>query len=263
VQLLAAFALLSLSLSAQSRHAKPATSGPSGQQVFASACASCHGLDGRGGERAPNIAQAAAVQRLSDQELTRIVTEGVPGTGMPAFHSLGSSGISAVVKYLRVLQGRGQPSALPGVAQRGETLFFGGAGCSSCHMVAGRGGFLASDLSGYGKTHSADEMREAILKPGRDSALRAKNAVVTTNDGKRLEGIVRNEDNFSIQLQSQDGTYHFIDKSDAKSVEYDPTPVMPNYEATLSHSDLNDIVSYLVTAARNSKTETASDQEER
>jgi putative heme-binding domain-containing protein len=202
------------------------------------------------------------VQRLSDHELTRIVTEGVTGTGMPAFHSLGSAGISAVVKYLRVLQGRSGPSALPGVAERGQTLFFGNAGCSSCHMVGGQGGFLASDLSAYGKSHSVDETREAILKPGRDSAQPAKNAVVITNDGTRLEGMVRNEDNFSIQLQSKDGTYHFIDKSDAKDVHYDSTPVMPNYETSLSPGDLNDIVSYLVTAARNSQAE-ASDHEER
>jgi len=203
------------------------------------------------------------VQRLSDQEITRIVTEGVPGTGMPAFHSLGSEGISAVVNYLRVLQGRGQPSVLPGVADRGHALFFGRAGCSSCHMVGGQGGFLASDVSGYGKTHNVDEIRDAIMKPGRDSALRTKNAVVTTNDGMRFEGIVRNEDNFSIQLQSKDGSYHFIDKSDAQSVRYDPTPVMPNYAGTLSSIDVNDIVSYLVTAARNSKAEAASDQQER
>lgn len=261
--MVAAVALFPLFLSAQSRHSKPANSGGTGQQIFASACASCHGLDGRGGERAPNIAEAAAVQRLSDQELTRIVAEGVPGTGMPAFHSLGSSGISAVVKYLRVLQGRGQPSALPGVATRGQSLFFGTAGCSTCHMVSGQGGFLASDLSGYGKAHNVDEIREAILKPGRDSAQRAKNAVVTTKDGTRLEGIVRNEDNFSIQLQSKDGTYHFIDKADAQDVQYDSTPLMPNYETTLSPGDLNDIVSYLVTAARNSKAEAASDHEER
>jgi putative heme-binding domain-containing protein len=258
-------ALLTCSAPAQSRHAKPAkSSSAAGQQMFASACGSCHGLDGRGGERAPNIAQAATVQRLSDQQLTRIVTEGVPGTGMPAFHSLGSGGISAVVKYLRVLQGRAAPSVVPGVATRGQALFFGRAGCSSCHMVGGQGGFLASDLSGYGKSHSLDEIRQAIVKPRADSAQRAKNAVVTTQDGTRLEGIVRNEDNFSIQMQSKDGTYHFIDKSDTKNVEYDPTPVMPaNYDSTLSRDDLNDIVSYLVTTAKASKVETPAGDEER
>ncbi|PYX83328.1 MAG: hypothetical protein DMG70_10520, partial [Acidobacteria bacterium] len=115
----------------------------SGHKIFASMCASCHGLDGKGGERAPDIARAPAIQRLSDERLKRVVEEGVPGTGMPAFHVLGSSGAKAVVRYLRVLQGRGRLSALPGDAARGRALFFGSAGCSGCHMVAGAGGFIA------------------------------------------------------------------------------------------------------------------------
>ena len=93
-----------------------------GQKIFASTCAGCHGLDGRGGERAPNIAQNREVQRLSDAELTRIVQEGVPGTGMPAFHSLASSDVKAVVAYLRTLQGTNKTSALPGNPVRGKAV---------------------------------------------------------------------------------------------------------------------------------------------
>lgn len=262
VQLIIALALLSLSASAQSRRSNPASA--TGAHIFASACASCHGLDGRGGERAPNIAQAPAVQRRSDEELTHIVTEGVPGTGMPAFHSLGSSGISAVVKYLRMLQGREQPSVLPGNAIRGRSLFFSDhAACSSCHMVAGQGGFIASDLSSYGKSHSVAEIREAILNPGRDSDTHARLAVVITKDGKHYDGLIRNEDNFSIQLQSMDGTYHFMDKADTTNVEYSSTTLMSsNYGATLSRGELNDIISYLLSAAKNSSSETSSENQE-
>src|ERR1035438_7053255 len=59
-----------------------------GQQTFASTCAGCHGLDGRGGERAPNIAESPKVQRIGRAHVARIIENGVPGTGMPAFHSL-------------------------------------------------------------------------------------------------------------------------------------------------------------------------------
>jgi cytochrome c oxidase cbb3-type subunit III len=250
-------------LGQQSRHPKHATSSVNGQQIFASACAGCHGLDGRGGERAPNIAQAPAAQRLSDQNLIRIVAEGVPGTGMPAFHSLGTDGISAVVTYLRVLQGRGEPSVLPGDPTRGQALFFGRAECSSCHMIGGQGGFLASDLSGYGKGHSVEEIRQAILNAGRDSDLHVKHAVVTAEDGKQYDGLVRNEDNFSIQLQAMDGSYHFFEKADVRNVQYQAEPVMPsNYDSTLSHGELNDIISYLVAAAKSSQAEAASEREE-
>ena len=72
-------------------------------------------LDGRGGERAPNIAQNREVQRLSDPELMRIVREGVPGTGMPAFHSLASSEVKAVVAYLRSLQGINKSPPCPAI----------------------------------------------------------------------------------------------------------------------------------------------------
>ncbi len=182
---------------------------------------------------------------------------------MPAFHSLGSNGVNAVVKYLRVLQGRGQASVLPGNAARGQALFFGKANCSSCHMIAGRGGFIASDLSNYGKSHSVDETREAILKPGRDSELHAKHALVKTNDGKQYEGMIRNEDNFSVQLQALDGTYHFFDRMDIKGIDYSAGTLMPtDYSTTLNRSELNDLITYLITTAKNSKSQAASNDED-
>jgi cytochrome c oxidase cbb3-type subunit III len=125
-----------------------------GKQTFSSTCANCHGLDGRGGERAPNIAERPKVQQLSDAQLFKIIENGIPGTGMPAFHSLDSANIKAVVAYLRTLQGTGQPVKLPGDPERGETIFLGKAGCSGCHMVAGIGGFIASDLSAYARAHT-------------------------------------------------------------------------------------------------------------
>jgi putative heme-binding domain-containing protein len=167
------------------------------------------------------------------------------------------------VKYLRVLQGRGQPSVLPGDATRGQQVFFGRAECSSCHMIAGEGGFLASDLSGYGKGHSVEEIRQVILSAGRDSNLHVKRATITSDDGKQYDGLVRNEDNFSIQLQAMDGSYHFFEKTNVRNVEYQPGPVMPsNYASRLSPGELNDIISYLITAAQNNNMATASEREE-
>jgi cytochrome c oxidase cbb3-type subunit III len=229
-----------------------------GQKIFASACAGCHGLDGRGGERAPNIAQNREVQRLSDSGLTHIVQEGVPGTGMPAFHSLASSEVKAVVAYLRTLQGTNKTSAMPGNPVRGKTLFYGDAGCSACHMVAGNGGFIASDLSGYGSTHSVEEIRSAITQPASDR--QAQSAVVVVRTGQQFTGRIRNEDNFSLQLQSLDGTFHFFLKSDIERLEY--KPLMPvDYASRLSAQDLDDLASYLISSARKSEPELARDDE--
>src|ERR1700722_4088449 len=115
-----------------------------GKQTFASTCANCHGLDGRGGERAPNIAENPRVLKLSDVSIAPIIQNGIPGTGMPQFHALQVVDVRAVVTYLRSLQGTKQSLKLPGDPVRGQTIFFANkAGCSGCHMVAGNGGFIA------------------------------------------------------------------------------------------------------------------------
>src|ERR1700745_2153959 len=176
-----------------------------GKQTFASTCAGCHGLDGRGGERAPSIAERAHVQRLSDAQISHIIENGVPGTGMPAFHSLQRSDVQAIVAYLRILQGRTTTLHVPGDPDRGETVFVGKAGCSGCHMVAGKGGFIASDLSSYARTHTAEQIRSAIVSPDTDQQARLVTA--TTRRGEKVVGRIRNEDNFSLQLQTLDGTF--------------------------------------------------------
>jgi putative heme-binding domain-containing protein len=235
--------------------AQPAAS-PHGEKLFAASCAGCHGLDARGGERAPNIT-VGRVQRLSDIQMFGIIEHGITGTGMPAFHSLTDSEIKSLVAHLRTLQGATKTVSLPGDPQRGKTLFFGRPKCSNCHMVAGRGGFIASDLSGYARTHSVDEIRSAITSPNPYGDRQARAATVTTRDGEKSVGRVRNEDNFSLQLQSLDGAFHFFAKSDIQSVEYNSQSLMPaDYGSTLSPEELNDLISYLINAANGSESGT-------
>jgi cytochrome c oxidase cbb3-type subunit 3 len=218
-----------------------------GQQTFASTCAGCHGLDGRGGERAPNIAESPKVQRLSNAQIARIIENGVPGTGMPAFHSLERSDIEAVITYLRTLQGTTKTEKLPGDPDRGEAVFFGKAGCSDCHMVTGKGGFVASDLTAYARSHAVEQIRSAITTPTPGSDRRVRLATATTRGGEKYVGRIRNEDNFSLQLQNLDGTFCFVDKSDLVGLESSSQTLMPSdYGSTLSSSELNDIISYLM-----------------
>lgn len=217
-----------------------------GKQLFSSSCAQCHGLDGKGSERAPNIADRENIQRLSDSQITHIVENGVPGTGMPAFHTFTSAQVRAVVGYLRVLQGKNQAVTLPGNPQKGKVIFFGKAGCSECHMAGGEGGFIASDLSHYARSHTVEQMREAIVNPSAGKQVRSM--TVTMRSGEKYVGRVRNEDNFSIQLQTLDGAFHFLDRSNIKKVEADSQPLMPgDYSTRLEKRELDDVISFLMT----------------
>jgi putative heme-binding domain-containing protein len=225
-----------------------------GRRMFESVCATCHGLDGRGGERGPNVATRAEVQRLSDEETLRILQAGVPAAGMPAFGALGVPKLQAVMGYLRILQGGSKIASIPGDPQRGKSLFFGKAGCANCHTINGSGGFLGADLSSYGSNVSIEEIRSAITDPDKDLDPRARTVLVTTRGGRQFTGIARNEDNFSLQLQSLDGAFHLFAKADLEHLEYQPKSLMPSdYGSVLSPSELDDLVSYLIRTAQATK----------
>jgi len=219
-----------------------------GSRAFASRCGMCHGIDGRGGEHAPDIT-SATVAELSDAELERILQNGIPARGMPAFAALGPAGIKFMVAYLRILQGRAGIAAVNGNPARGKELFFGRARCSDCHTVRGAGGFLGPDLSSYSGAHSPDRLRQAIVDPNRDVDLKAETVRVVTRDGTELVGLARNEDNFSLQLQTLDGSFHLLMKSDLIALSHDHHSLMPSdYASRLSAQDLDDLVSFLVSA---------------
>lgn len=238
-------------------------SSAAGEKTFASTCAGCHGLDGQGSERAPNIVKNPKVQNLSDARVYAIISNGIPGTGMPPFHTLTDEKVREIVSYLRMLQGKGGTQSLPGDATRGKEIFFGKGECSSCHAIKGTGGFLGPDLSTYGATTSAQAVLGAIVNQNRIVPAGYKQAVVTTRSGGRFEGAIRNEDNFSLQLQTKDGSFHFFQKSDLQNVERnDHSPMPANYRERLSSAELDDLVNYLMSAAANHKQTSGEDEEE-
>jgi putative heme-binding domain-containing protein len=121
--------------------------------------------------------------------------------------------------------------------------------------MRGEGGFAGPDLTAYGVDHSAMEIADAITHPKNNVDSNYKVATVVTSDDRRLRGSIRNEDNFSLQLQDADGSFHFFMKSDLKSVEYEERSSMPaDYGQRLSRSELNDLVSYVMGAGRREKT---------
>ena len=217
-----------------------------GKIAFNSTCAGCHGLDGRGSEKAPNIVSSPKVQHLSDAQLSNIVSNGIPGTGMPAFHTLTNAKVRAIVGYLHTLQGKGDTAAIPGNPVSGKNIFFGKGACSTCHTVSGEGGFLGPDLTRYGGALTPRAIRDRIVNPNRIVPVGYKLAAATTHDGNRIEGMVRSEDNFSVQLQARDGAFHFLQKSDLQNLEYLDRPIMPtDYGKRLSAAELDDLVKYL------------------
>jgi cytochrome c oxidase cbb3-type subunit III len=233
--------------------------------AFNTACASCHGLDARGGERGPDLVSRPEVVRKTDAELLKILIDGKTAAGMPSFASLAPARLSGLVGYLRSLQGRSKTLPLPGDPARGKALFFGKAKCAECHMISGQGGFFGQDLTSYATRMSADDIRSVVVTPNKDLDPRHGLVTVILADSTTLSGMARNEDNFSLQLQTPDGVFHLLNRSDIKDLTYTGRSPMPSdYGAILSPVELNDLVSYLLDTSRPASGQKAqSNREER
>jgi cytochrome c oxidase cbb3-type subunit 3 len=219
---------------------------PAAKEAFAASCAGCHGLDGKGGERAPDIVTRPNIRQKSDSELLQILQKGVPRTAMPSFSYLGEPVLHLLVARLRALQGEPAAAPLPGNARQGKQLFFGRAECSNCHMVRGEGGFFASDLTTYSRGRSPEVIHDAIVFPNRNLDPHNRTVVVTLSDGKTIEGIARNEDNFSIQMLRKDGAFFLLNKSELKSLLYrEESPMPADYGTRLSAVEVENLVNFL------------------
>src|SRR2546425_6529714 len=83
-----------------------------GEGIYAAQCASCHGPTGGGdgplaqslSVRPPALADLAVLGRFTDQELTRLILRGRPGTPMPGYaRTLDSGQVASLVAFLRVI----------------------------------------------------------------------------------------------------------------------------------------------------------------
>lgn len=224
--------------------AKNGVSVAAGRRSFESHCSPCHGLDGRGGEHAHAIATPSAAGALEDVAVAQIIRGGIPAKGMPSFSSLSEQETRDIVAYVRLLTGKSTARPTKGNSARGEQLFFGKARCGDCHMMLGKGGFIGSDLTDFVGTHSVDELRQAIVNPDRWVAPAQSAVTVTLQSGQRITGMVRNEDNFSLQLQDTDGVFHLLDKS--QIAKLDRASLMPaDYGTRLTPAELDDLISFL------------------
>jgi putative heme-binding domain-containing protein len=228
-----------------------------GESLFRGNCSFCHGLDARGGGRGPDLTQGRWIHGSSDEAIFRTITQGVPGTEMPA-NPFEDSEVWALVSYVRSLN-TAAPSPISGDPAVGQRLFFGKQKCASCHMVKGRGGHLGPDLSRVGAARSIAYLTDSIREPSKELSLgyidpnnhygiplEYDTVTVVTRDGHRIVGVAKNEDAFSIQLLGQDDELHLLLKRDLTQVRHDRRSLMPIYTSgTLSAGELQDLLAYL------------------
>ena len=216
-----------------------------GTHHFVESCAVCHGVDGRGSARGPNLTQGMIVSRGSDEEVAGVIRLGVPNSAMPAF-ALPDSEIKQLVAFIRSLGIRAAQLVVAGDRDLGKQLFFGKGRCSGCHMIRGQGGLLGPDLSNVGGDRTLAEIRQSILRPGLSEGTRYKAVSVVTLKGDKLTGTLRNRDNFSLQMMDAQGDLHFFSSAELREVALQEKSVMPeNYGTQLKETELQNLLAFL------------------
>ena len=219
-----------------------------GQRRFRQLCSSCHGRDGEGGQgegRGPNLMNSWEVRRAKDPQLFNSVKNGVPGTLMPAF-PLPDAQIWELVGFVRSLNAPASSVAVTGNPDAGETLFFNKGGCSGCHMIRGRGGFLGPDLTNSGAIRRVSELRAAILAPKELPSEGYRPLLLKTADGRQLRAVAKHYSNWSIQALDEKGELHLLHGPALQTASLQSKTWMPNdYAQRLTTAEIENLIAFL------------------
>jgi putative heme-binding domain-containing protein len=215
-----------------------------GGRVFQNSCANCHGPDGD--EIAGvDLGRGQFRRASSDQDLIRIIRNGIPGTPMPA-NNFSEEQAARVVAYLRSVARSRTSSATTGDAARGKLVFAGKGTCVNCHRVDGEGGRLGPDLSTIGQLRRSVELERSLVEPDTEVLGGNRFYRVVTKDGVTTTGRLLNLDTFTIQLLDAKEQLRSFVKSDLREHGFIEKSPMPSFKDKLDAQELADVVSYLV-----------------
>src|ERR1700688_2353404 len=234
-----------------------------GQYEFRINCALCHGLGAHGGGRGPDLTLAQKKHAHSDAELFQVISNGIPGTVMPANGTNGQGvgmtdeEIWQIISYIRSQEVKA-PARPMGDVAHGKALFYGDANCSLCHMVEGKGGRVGPELTAVGGSRTREAIIDSVRNPSRRLAWGLTEATkefpqeyesvtAVTAEGKKITGVTLNEDSFSVQIMDAGEHIHLLEKDKLQSFQKSRESAMPVYSVdVLSDKELEDIVAYLV-----------------
>ena len=212
-----------------------------GAILYQDHCLSCHGVDGGGG-KGPDLRRPKYHRAGDDEALLELIRVGILEAGMPRGWMMNTLERRQVGGYLRSI-GRKAAVKLPGDAERGRAVYER-QGCSSCHIIQGKGGSLGPELSEVGLRRGAHHLRESILNPGADLPANTAFIEAVSAQGVEIRGLLVNEDVFSIQIRDASNRFHSLDKRRLRGVRRpEDQSLMPAYD--MEAASLDDLVAYL------------------
>ncbi|GAA5521018.1 HEAT repeat domain-containing protein [Aliifodinibius salicampi] len=139
-----------------------------------------------------------------------------------------------------------QEALYGGDSGSGARIFYrnNAAQCVRCHAVGGNGGSVGPDLANIGNTLNREQLLESMVAPDARIAPGYGSVEVTLENGETISGVLKEESDAQINLQSADGETHQVSKDQITNRENSPS-AMFSMEEILSKNELRDLVEYL------------------
>ena len=140
----------------------------------------------------------------------------------------------------------------PGDPAAGARIFYHpkGAQCFTCHRINGRGGNIGPDLTTIGATTVRERILNSILDPSRDVAPEFVPWQFVLKDGRRLSGVIVEENDGAVRLGDTTGTVTKIKVTDIDRRVVQKGSIMPDKLVDLlTQQELRDLVAFLINSA--------------
>jgi len=233
-----------------------------GKALYDQHCTACHGANAGAGDRAPAIVLSGATSMRgarSDAQIVAIIRNGIPGTAMPAWgNRLSDSDIANIGVYIHALRGTALDNPLPGDVAHGEAVFWGKGQCGTCHAISGRGSVIGPDLGSIAGMRKSTAISDALTKAEHrvfgdggvhlpsPPPMEYEPVRVVTKGGQAIDGVMRNQDAWSVQFMDMSGKLHSVARSELRSVTIKPGGIMPtDYDKRLSADEFADLLAFL------------------
>jgi putative heme-binding domain-containing protein len=127
---------------------------------------------------------------------------------------------------------------------------FAAANCYGCHHFAGEGGNVGPDLTGLAGRFSPRDILESVLEPSKVISDQYAASIITTSDGKVIEGRITNYNGDGITINTNmldPNATVTVNRNNVESMERSKVSPMPvGLLNTLQEEELLDLMAFLL-----------------